>query len=247
MKSGIEMFLGVMLVFCGVAAAQGGGASDEDIRSRLVMAFYVEDDHPEEHNDSERRMIDGAFRMAESNRVRFARILCDLARTNEARIVGMAIPELGVYGTPEQLPFLYSQISNTEHGVWAVKAILNVEGITSNSVAMVDGYLSMTNMVMSQREDTCLELLRIRNQTSPDATLSNEVDLCAFRFFGRDNVYSEWYDELVQPLIHGYKTSKRRLNVLRAVQHLGLNKYNDVFITNAINELVAYPEANLPD
>ena len=77
--------------------------------------------------------------------------------------------------------------------------------------------------------------------------LSNCVDHCAFRFLGSDTVYSEWYDELVQPLIPGYKYSKRRLSVLRAVQRLGLTKYNDVFITNAINELVSYPEADLPE
>lgn len=234
-------FIAAQAVFC-EKALMAEPVSDEEIRRLLVLSCKVID-NPDYADD----MVDGAFRVSESNRVRFARIISDLARTNDLWISGFMIDDLGSYGTPEQLPFLYSQVSNTEYGARAVRSILRLEGITSNSVAMVDGYLSMTNMVIPQREDTCLELLRIRNQTNPDATLSNEVDLCAFRFFGRDNVYSEWYDELVQPLIPGYKTSKRRLSVLRAVQHLGLNKYNDVFITNAINELVAYPEADLPD
>ena len=221
--------------------------TDDEIRSRLVMACFVEDDHPDEHRNVEQGMYDAAFRAAESNRVRFARIICDLAHTNCSRIAELMVSRLGEYGTPEQLPFLYSQVSNTQHGVDAVRSILEIEGITSNSVAMVDNYLSDTNMVVSMREDTCLELLRCRNQQNPELGLSNCVDHCAFRFLGSDTVYSEWYDELVQPLIPGYKYSKRRLSVLRAVQRLGLTKYNDVFITNAINELVSYPEADLPE
>ena len=47
------------------------------------------------------------------------------------------IGRLGVYGSSENLPFLYSQVSNVEYGVRAVRSILRIEGITSNSLAMV--------------------------------------------------------------------------------------------------------------
>ena len=234
------LFLSLIGVLALVVRAEG--ATDEEIRRRLVLSCSFEDDA-----SLARGAFNGAFRAAESNRVRFARIICDLARTNDASIACGMISELGDYGTPAQLPFLYSQVSNTQYGVDAVRSILKIEGITSNSMAMVDGYLSNTNMVMPMREDTCLELLRRRNQTNLGSELSNCVDQCAFRFFGSDKVYSEWYDELVQPLIPGYKYSRRRLNVLQAVQQLGLTKYNDVFVTNAINELVAYPESELPE
>ncbi len=120
-----------------------------------------------------RGTFNAAFRAAESNRVRFARIICDLAHTNDSRIAESMVSKLGEYGTSEQLPFLYSQVSNTQHGFDAVRSILEIEGITSNSVAMVDNYLSNTNMAVPMREDTCVEVLRSRNQQSPEPGLSN--------------------------------------------------------------------------
>ena len=245
-----KSYLSVVAVAFAILCADIGYAeveTDDEIRSRLVMACFVEDDHPDEHRNVEQGMYDAAFRAAESNRVRFARIICDLAHTNYSRIAELMVSRLGEYGTSEQLPFLYSHVSNTQYGVDAVRAVLKIEGITSNSVAMVDGYLSMTNVAVLMREDACLELFRCRNQRNPEFGISNYVDQCAFRFLRSDKVYSEWYDELVQTLIPGYKHSKRRLGVLRAVQQLGLTKYNDIFVTNAINELVSYPEADLPE
>ena len=45
-----------------------------------------------------------------------------------------------------------------------------------------------------------------------------------------------------------YRYSKRRLQILRAADILHCPyQYQVNFVTNAINELVAYPEAALPD
>ena len=44
-----------------------------------------------------------------------------------------------------------------------------------------------------------------------------------------------------------YRLSKRRLPVLRGVQENGIDEYDIFYVTNAINELVAYPEVDLPD
>ena len=44
-----------------------------------------------------------------------------------------------------------------------------------------------------------------------------------------------------------YRHSKRRLADLRAAYPRCFNEYQTNYVTNAINELVAYPEANLPD
>lgn len=47
--------------------------------------------------------------------------------------------------------------------------------------------------------------------------------------------------------IPGYQFSKRRLNVLRDAERNMIIRFNKAFITNAINELVSYPEADLPE
>ena len=44
-----------------------------------------------------------------------------------------------------------------------------------------------------------------------------------------------------------YRMSRRRLAVLRSVRDLEINSYQLNYVTNAINELVAYPEADLPE
>lgn len=91
----------------------------------------------------------------------------------------------------------------------------------------------------------CLALLDRRGGLTH--AMSNLVEECSYRFFSADQVYDGWYDGLVCARLADYRLSKRRLRVLRSVFELGLNKYNEMFVTNAINELVAYPEADLPE
>lgn len=222
--------------------------TDDEIRSRLVMACFVEDDHPDEHRNVEQGMYDAAFRAAESNRVRFARIICDLAHTNCSRIAELMVSRLGEYGTPEQLPFLYSQVSNTQHGVDAVRSILEIEGITSNSVAMVDWCLSLTNKESRlDREDVCKFMLdRFAGPQSP-VGIRNIVEQSVLGFSMSNTVYNEHFDECLAQRIGGYKYSRRRLRVLQRARLIMEIPYNESFITNAINELVSYPEADLPE
>ena len=44
-----------------------------------------------------------------------------------------------------------------------------------------------------------------------------------------------------------YRNSKLRLAVLRSAYGLGVSQYQIAYVTNAINELVAYPETDLPE
>lgn len=238
-------FIAAQAVFC-EKALMAEPVSDEEIRRLLVLSCKVID-NPDYADD----MVDGAFRVSESNRVRFARIICDLARTNDMTIAGYMVEDLGSFGTPEQLPFLYSQISNTYCGARAVRSILRIEGVTSNSLAMVDGYLSMTNTVSRRdREDICVFAL----DCSPGSVSSedrSDIERMVLRFAANNSIYNRRFDELLSSRIVGYANSSRRLAVLRAVQQrglgLGMNQYTEAFVTNAINELVAYPEADLPD
>ena len=57
-----------------------------------------------------------------------------------------------------------------------------------------------------------------------------------------------WLDHLLMQDDASYRYSKRRLQVLRSADILHCPyPYQVNFVTNAINELVAYPEANLSD
>ena len=45
----------------------------------------------------------------------------------------------------------------------------------------------------------------------------------------------------------GYRFSKRRLGVLRAVKEKVVSPYQSRYVNDALRELVAYPEDELPD
>ena len=111
-------------------------ATDEQIKHSLFISnCYVDDADAASDEFRYARQLCGA----DSNR--FARLICEVAHTNHTRVARGMIRSLGRYGTPAQLTFLYSQVTNAEHGAEALKSVLAIEGVTSNSVAIVDSYL----------------------------------------------------------------------------------------------------------
>ena len=90
--------------------------SDQDVKRQIVFAgrcYHAED------MDSN---YEWSFRMAGCDTNRYARVLCELAgeNTNQTR---RAIALLGVYKTPQSLPFLYSYATNAQYGAYAMKSI----------------------------------------------------------------------------------------------------------------------------
>ena len=66
--------------------------------------------------------------------------------------------------------------------------------------------------------------------------------------FARDiNTMHISLDVAIQSVDSTYRYSKRRLAIMRAAEARCVNTGLYAYVTNAINELVAYPEANLPD
>lgn len=66
-------------------------------------------------------------------------------------------------------------------------------------------------------------------------------------FASNVNQCHKWLDEAIMRHDVSYRYSRRRLSVLRSVRSRGINQYSYSYVTNAISELVAYPEADLPD
>ena len=77
-------------------------ATDEQIKHSLFISnCYVDDADAALAEFRYARQLCGA----DSNR--FARLICEVAHTNNTRVVRGMISDLGTYGTPAQLPFLY--------------------------------------------------------------------------------------------------------------------------------------------
>ena len=182
---------------------------------------------------------------------RLARVLAELAQTNDAWYAEMAMWQLEKYGTSEQLPFLYSCATNPAVGDRALKSIFAIEGVTSNSVAATRGYLAITNAFTQQmdynRSDVCEWLLK-EVSTSPNLAYLKPACLTAAVDYAQNvSIMHKSLDEAICVADPTYQHSKRRLAVMRSAQNRCWNQMLTNYVTNAINELVAYPEANLPD
>ena len=192
-------------------------------------------------------MFMNARRRCGTDTNRFARLLAEVAQTNNNWVAQDAISSLGVYGTSAQLPFLYSMATNELHGATAVKSILRLEGVTSNSVGVTGMYLSMTNIIQRDRSEICSFFFNAVKTSDVSAALKERGECVALRYAGTANLYFRRMDEAMISTEPAYRLSKRRLAVLRAAYELGVSQYQIAYVTNAINELVAYPEADLPE
>ena len=225
-------------------SAQMPEYSDAEVKAQFVEAGMFC------HAEFIRRGYRRAFEMAGCDTNRYARILRELAveNTNETE---WAIASLGTYKTNESLPFLYSYATNAVYGAKALKAVFAIEGVTSNSIPVVQGYLSLTNeAVIVERggATVCAELIRRAKQIGVSVDCRTNALSIANTFATEVNRNYYWLDHLLLLDDDSYRYSKRRLHVLR---NADLQRcpypFQVNYVTNAINELVAYPEANLPD
>ena len=231
------------VAFVTMAARAGNDAEDSHIKSMIVDSeSYIDNSRASE------RMYNNARMRCAGDTNRFARLLYELAQTNNVYLSDRMISMLGFDGTSAQLPFLYSMATNELHGVSAVKSILRLEGVTSNSLEVADRCLSMTNVqARMERENLCLFMLDGFANAHSNSGVRNDVERCVLCFARRSGLYNEHFDGCLSVRIPGYQFSKRRLNVLRDAERNMIIRFNKAFITNAINELVSYPEADLPE
>ena len=219
--------------------------SDDEVKAQFVEAGMFC------HAEFIRRGNRRAFEMAGCDTNRYARILRELAveNTNETKRV---IANLGnKYKTPDSLPFLYSYATNAVYGAKALKSVFAIEGVNSNSVAATCCYLAVTNAFTQQmdyeRSDVCEWLLK-EVSTSPSLTYLKPLCLNAAVDYAHNiSIMHKSLDEAICAADPTYRHSKRRLAVMRSAQNRCWNPMLTNYVTNAINELVAYPEANLPD
>ena len=213
----------------------------KDIDAMITgLVFRIDKSNPRE------RMYANVWKGCGGDTGQFVHRLYELTPTNDTRLADSLIRCLGVYGTSAQLPFLYSMATNEQHGATAVKSILRLEGVTSNSVAVTDKCLSIKRIKEPERLDVCRMLVGL---TYAESTQSN-AHVCALSYVYDHARTCDYPAGLDRSLIHydpSYRQSRRRLSVLRDVYAHGVDQWDVGYVTNAINELVAYPEADLPD
>ena len=244
MRNCVVSILSVLAMLSASIRAYGTEYTDQDIKRQFAKAGrYI-------HAEDVESNYDLAFQMSGNDTNRYVRVLCELA-AEKSNQTARVLQILGLYKTPASLPFLYSYATNATYGADALKSVFAIEGATSNSVAVAQGYLSLTNeSVLVDRGGAiiCAGLVRSAKQEGVSVDVRTNALAVAYAFATTRNRNYYWLDNLLMKDDSTYRYSKRRLNVLRSADlqqcpyHFQVN-----YITNAINELVAYPVANLPD
>lgn len=111
-----------------------------------------------------------------------------------------------------------------------------------------------TNKIVSIADDSlettqlCLDFMTQATGVAIDPICSSNALRVAHDFSIGENCHYYCFDRGQIRRDDSYRYSRRRLAYLRQVLLRGdLFEFQENYVTNAINELVAYPEANLPD
>ncbi len=177
---------------------------------------------------------------------RYVRIAKETAASN-ANFANMAIAVVKKHGSAADLPFLYQYTNSAECAGSALTGMLQLGGLTDASVAAASAYISSTNTYYAMdRNDVACELFRAVAVSFATDSLKDLASSNALWFASSSS--QVWYNDVgFKASDPSYKFSKRRLSVLRATLPLCRSDFLINYTTNAINELVAYPESALPD
>ncbi len=261
-------------VFASCLLMGDGALSDEETKRRIAdfvtlpsrLCGRAHVDFMREFR--ERKLTNRSWFDGDTNRL--ARLIAELAMTNDMRVSSMMVDALGEYGTIAQLPFLYSCATNPIIGDRAVKTILSIEGVSSNSISVVHDYLFQTNWFpfpkAEDRSRVCEDLVSLVYATSSLSTYRPDVYSMALDFESNVNLVPNVLDAKLLSVVEGYRYSRCRLAALRSakaridaelegVESSGYEVWRRTYCYNfqtnyldkAISELVAYPEANLHD
>ncbi len=178
---------------------------------------------------------------------RYVRVAKETALTNDV-FKSVAVQIVRKHGGVEDVPFLYQCTNDLESAEDALEGILKFEGLTESSLAAASAFLALTNTCRSlERNWIAIKLFGCAAHSSASAELRALASSNALAF-ARSSDDVRYNDRLLKGADPTYEYSKRRLSVLRAVLPLCRGyEILENYTTNAINELVAYPESALPD
>ena len=232
----------LMAVMAACAACSLFAVSDSQISEMLLRSARVID-----NDEVADRMVRLAESLCEHDTNRFERLICELAQTNDTRIANQMIQLLGTYGSPTDLPFLRVASTNDVAGMSAINSVLLLSGITATSISDLDKFLKEGRTDCMQKIYVCESFFNWSNRPSVSQEMRDRLREVLMSYGMSNSNVSVQFDRLMCGIDSTYRNSRRRLRILRSVSRIHMLPYQISYVTNAINELVAYPEANLPE
>ena len=235
MKNIRYILVGLIVFMMQVSLANTEILSDNEIKQKIIR--FIAPVCAESMIDGE--LIDTYYINGNTNRL--LRILSDMVKTNDEWICTQTMFEYSKYATKSELPFLYSCATNWFRGEYAMSAILRIEGVTTNSLSVMENFLSLTNIASSglqRRDEICCDFIRHEwARTTEEDELRKAVKDVVYRYASYDNQCHEWLDKALMKGDNTYRYSQRRLNVFTSVTNRWINPYSYNYVTNAIKEL----------
>ena len=235
MKNIRYILAGLIVFMMQVSLANTEILSDNEIKQKIIR--FIAPVCAESMIDGE--LIDTYYINGNTNRL--LRILSDMVKTNDEWICTQTMFEYSKYATKSELPFLYSCATNWFRGEYAMSAILRIEGVTTNSLSVMENFLSLTNIASSglqRRDEICCDFIRHEwARTTEEDELRKSVKDVVYKYASHDNQCHEWLDKALMKGDDTYRYSQRRLNVFTSITNRWINPYSYNYVTNAIKEL----------
>ena len=232
----------MIIASCNSFGANSDLSDADEIRRHIKLSAGVIDNPQIARNE-----LAYALSLCGSDTNRFVEeikvVIEDVNASRKSRL----LREVGVYGSAADLDFLTACATNEMCGASAVRAMLDISGLTSNVINTAMSVCSNRIVDCDEKVQICAAVWKkaCAHGTSPDIADYGRNRILAYAATAGENV--SWLDFYLRSIDHGYRYSNRRLAVLRAVNELHIDVDQRNFVTNAINELVAYPESALKD
>ena len=232
--------LTIITLLCAVSFADEG-MSDAEMRRRIERSACIFD-NPGVASAELRYLL----RCCGTNTNRFFAAM-EAVAVSKPELGDYICQEIGKLGDATCLPFLYQNMTNSLTGKTASLSVLKIEGVTSNAIEKIGMYLSCQTAGQMDRGYVCVEMVSLAAQNCITNALGKFAMEKAVHFVQTNSDFTRSWDKGLCQGCPQYRHSKRRLEVLRAAIERGVHQNQIAYVTNAINELVAYPEADLPE
>jgi len=216
-------------------------ATDAEVSRMLVRSGFVFD-NPAVAD----WMLSRAELMAEHDTNRIGRLVFTMAQTNNLKIADYMIALLGTYGSASHLPYLYTQTTNATVAVTALRTIFEIEGVTASSAAQLRRFLQIDKESVESMS-LCNDVASRIRSGEFELVASNALNACFLSYGDGNRTHPIAFDRMMCGFDVTYSNSLRRLRILRSVSDAELHPRQVNYVTNAINQLIAYPEASLPE
>lgn len=237
----MKKFAIVFIMIVGWAAVADGLWSEENVRKSIILCTKVRD-----NPDLKDRMLEEALINFGNNTNAFVDIIKGIA-VSDTNLTSSMLSFMRYYPITNSIPFLCEYVTNgtaATSGI-AASSLFAIGGIGGESGEVLGKYLFVTNAAGADQASVCRDVVWAAHKCGD----TNKVGWIYGLLLNSPRLpkYARSADESFIYYDSTYKFSKRRLALLRAAYSKGVSEFMSTYVTNAINELVAYPEANLSD